>query len=171
MHGDDRVTPEQPIDWAALVERLCAPPLNGTALMEAGATADEAAKAKYQADLEHVQAQTVLTKAVEAVMIPALQRYARTLRAPMRDRQPMGRQVPRPRQAHVARRADRTRGPDDGSDSDLPAQSPPAQPQRRGDEQDSGTYTSRPRRTRGDLIGAYELLLPVLDRLAEGGGR
>jgi hypothetical protein len=176
MQGDDPATPEQLLDWAALVERLCAPPLNGTALMEAGATADEAAKETHQADLDHVQAGAVLTKAVEAVLIPALVKYdraARTMRErrtrkPMRDRQPAGRQVPRPRQAHVASRSNRTRGPDDGSDSDPPEPPPPAEPHGRGDELDRGTYTSRPRATGGDFASARELLIPVVKRLLDG---
>jgi hypothetical protein len=38
----------------------------------------------------------------------------------------------------------------------------------RDDEQDSGTFTSRPRRTGGDLVPARELLTPAMRRLLGG---
>jgi len=58
-----------------------------------------------------------------------------------------------------------TRDDGSGSGDDPP---PPAQPQRWGDEQDRGNYTSRPRRTGGELIPVWRLLLPLLDRLEAG---
>ena len=64
------------------------------------------------------------------------------------------------RQAHS--RSTRRRGPP-ASESDEPP--PAAQPQRPGDEQDRGTVSSRPRRTRGDLTHVGELLTPLMRRL------
>jgi hypothetical protein len=61
------------------------------------------------------------------------------------------------RRAGTRRRASSTTR-DDGSGEPGDDPPPPAQPQRRGDEQDRGNFTSRPRRTGGRLIHVAELM-------------
>lgn len=94
-----------------------------------------------------------------------------TRRAPMNRPSRPGRGRTISRSAHGSRRANRTRGPDDGSDSELPEPPPPAEPHGRGDEHDRGTFTSRPRTTGGDLVGAYELVLREIEHLVQAAER